>query len=302
MEDTKNFQLKHLLIIKDQDKIANVVFRDTFITREETKIINNFDYKLFLSQQMSINSKDFSNDNISNEKNYNRNIKNNLDKKDSKTSSENFQINLNKKISTKNIRIDNNLSISNSEFPMIKNNFENLDLNLDKKINNNLIIDIDDNNINKSRNQLNDNDISNDMKNSKKKNFEFFSVQINKMKIVVLKKNKVILVSFFSSLTKTCIIKNYLFHMYTVYKNFFHDSFELADKRFNEDLSDLIKEFKIHSKYCKSIKTKESNYYNNLYKNLLIKNLLPLREKDLYDSEKKYFMDLMKKIFFEVIY
>jgi hypothetical protein len=229
-------------VIKDDNIISNVRLDKNFTTNEEIDIINEFDYKIFTETQINLNSRNL---------NYNSiNINNNQDKIHYEKIEKNSSI-FNNEILANNA--------SNNDFAFIKNS-NSFPYGPGVSNNNNTIKGNSLNNKNKIKN---DNYNNNNYHNP---NFDFFKIFIKKLKIIIFKKADFIIISFFSSLTKTCIIKNYLLHVYIVYSNFFFDSFENSRvKKFSEGIALMAKNFNPLNKSKNIIKNKDlksKNYTN----------------------------------------
>jgi hypothetical protein len=204
-------------------------------------LIINFDYKIFLDTQINLNSRNL----------YYNSINNNQDK------IQNEKIEKNSSIFNNEIHANN---VSNNDFAFIKNS-NSFPYVQGSSNNNNITVKANSlNNKNKKKNNSNykiNNNNSNNINNNHNPNFDFFKIYIKKLKIVILKKTDLIIVSFFSSLTKTCIIKNYLLHMHVVYSNFFFDSFENSKiKYFFESIAFMTKNLHTFNK-GKNIKNKD---------------------------------------------
>lgn len=293
--------MKHLCVIVDDNIISNVRFEKVFTTNEESNIINKFDYKIYLEQNISLNK----NSNFSSINNNNQD-KIPIEKNEKNSSIFNNEIQIN---------------ASNNDYAFIKNNnsFPYGVSNNTAKMNSKKKINLKEfNNINNSL-----------------PNFEFFKIYIKKLKIVILKKSDVIIISFFSCSTKTCLIKNYLLHMYVVYSNFFFDSFETAKIKYSEGISILTKNLQNankkksrditynnnntagnlnngQSKYALTQQSYSNNVVNTLSSNIEKKNSALLdnnknninnnnnNHMEISDSKKSSFVNYMKNIFFEV--
>jgi hypothetical protein len=161
--------------------------------------------------------------NINKEKNQN-------EKTDKFINNNNNSIIYNNDINTINALNSNNENIfnKNNSFTPNFNNYANANSNTTNNINNNV------NQIQQSMKNVINNPLLASNNISANPNYSFIKIVIKSLKIVILKKQDMLIAGFFSHSTSSCLIKGYLLHIYVSYFNYANDIFETAKSRFKE--------------------------------------------------------------------
>lgn len=312
------FILKNLTIVKEGNIYSNVKFENVVITQEEQKIIKNFNYSnyyecgnLFPKQNLNFNSTTINmNDKNQNEK-VDKIINNN---------NNNNSIIYNNEINAVNVFNSNNENIfikNNSFTPNLNNNYANANSNTTNNINNHFQMQ---QSIKDPKNINLNNYLTGSYCMNSNPNYSFFKIVIKNMKIVILRKQDILVAGFFSNSTGTCLIKGYLLHIYVLYSNYCDDIFKIAKNKFKDGLfftgfnKNTNAYFKDNSASTSPIRDKKDNNSNAKHfilntqgneKNQAIKNSGPYstiannnNNPNLIDISN--FIQMMNKKFFEV--
>ena len=218
------FILKNLTIVKEGSIFSSVKFENSLTSEEEQNIIKNFNFSPYYDFGNSVprSNLQFNSTTINiNEKN---NVKINI----------NNSIIYNNEINTANVYNSNNENIfikNNSFTPNFNNNYANANSNTTNNMNNQVQMQ---QSIKDNKNINLNNFLSASCNLNANSNFSFFKIAINNMKIVILRKQDVLIAGFFSNTTSTCLIKGYLLHIYVMFSNYSNDIFETAKSKFKE--------------------------------------------------------------------
>lgn len=252
------FIIKHLTIMKDSNVFCSFKFQNSLITQEERKIIKNFNYANYaelgstLQRNVNLNFNNNSTINfqekIQNEKNeknnsiiYNNEINPNYPNPNSSNNNDNV---FNKNNSFTPNFLSNNIKHGNTGITGITGNTGNTNANSTNNVNNvfpyHMQQSIKENNTTNNNVNLNQyitgNNFINNNGNGVNQGFYFFKLLIKNLKIIILKKQDILLFGFFGTGTNTCFIKGYLLHIYTVFMNYSGDIFDIAKNKFKDGI------------------------------------------------------------------
>jgi hypothetical protein len=314
------FIIKYLSIIKEGDIFSNFKFDKVTLTKEEDKIIKNFNFSNY--NDCDCNRPRNYNNNTSintNQKNPEKIYKNIAMTNNNNSIIYNNEFNSNNNYNSNN---DNIFNKNNSFNPNLNNNHFNANLNSTNNLNFNqnklhsikgaAATNIDLNNLITMNNIFHTNP-----------NYSFFKIYIKNLKIIILKRQDILIAGFFADSTSTCIIKGYLLHIFTLYSNYLNDIYDYAKNKYKDGIFfQGFKQniyFKDNSNTASPIKDKKDSYINPNHfilnsqgneKNIKgISNDIAVSsfQENVYDSnnsnnlmEYSNFNQLMNKKFFEV--
>jgi len=237
------FVIKNLTIMKEGNVFSTVNFENAVITQEEQKIIKNFNFSVYYEcgnpifknhNNLNFNSTTFNlHEKNHPEKDKTNNIINNNNNNNSIIY--NHEMNVNNAYNNSNN--DNIFNKNNSLSPNVisnNNNFANAISCTTNYINNipntgQSIKAFTNVNLNNFLNGTGTN--ANLMVNPK---YSFFKIVVKNLKIMILKKQDILIAGFFSNYTSSCLIKGYLLHIYAFYYNYINEIFDTAKNKFKE--------------------------------------------------------------------